>query len=214
MNNITELLAKKEELHPELKPYIVYSEMKFPMLKHPLIFSLFYIEAENAMLNMRYKVQKERLEKYLDIDDITAYVFTYERPYRLSAFKEYIRLKKVTDDIYWSCLGSIWSDSENIWQEKRSWKHLLSSKRTQREFFMSPEEREIFSSLPETFTVYRGHQEQNEDGYSYTLSDEKAKWFAERFKSKSSSVIEKVVNKSEVFAYLHDRNEQEIIIIK
>ena len=79
---------------------------------------------------------------------------------------------------------------------------------------MSPEEREIFSSLPETFTVYRGHQEQNEDGYSYTLSYEKAKWFAERFKSKSSSVIEKVVNKSEVFAYLHDRNEQEIIIIK
>jgi hypothetical protein len=78
---------------------------------------------------------------------------------------------------------------------------------------MSAEDRKDFKKLPDTFKVYRGYiPGQNKGGYSYTLNKEKAKWFANRF-DRNGKVVERTVNKDDVFAYLNGRNEQEIIIL-
>ena len=97
-------------------------------------------------------------------------------------------------------------------------------------FMMSNEELEVFNNLPDKFTVYRGITETDteniayDEGLSWTLSEEKAKWFSTRFaKNKKSKVLELEVHKNTPYpakkgdkpkavAYLNDREEQEIIV--
>ena len=97
-------------------------------------------------------------------------------------------------------------------------------------FMMSNDELEVFNNLPDKFKVYRGITESDteniayDEGISWTLSKEKAKWFSTRFaKNKKSKVLELEVHKNTPYpakkgdkpkavAYLNDREEQEIIV--
>ena len=207
MDDYAKLLQTKEDLHKDLVDYLEDGDM-FPMLRHPLVFQVPYFENMNAIINKQYAYKKDILKKYIKEGDLAGYLFAHERPYRLNAFMKINH--KFSDKEYWNNLKSIWTDSENIYQNKFSWKSLLSSNRKCKEDFMK-----FFKELPETITVYRGcTKELNERGYSYTTEREQAQWFADRFGNDESKVIELTIKKKDVFAYTNSRSENEIIIVK
>lgn len=201
------------ELHPELKQRLFESFGGFPYISHPLVTGIF-LEGLAENYNQQLLSKRSYLQKCFDTKNWNQYVFTHERPYRLNAFVEI--QKHLTDTEYWKLLGRIWSDSENIWQEKSAWKRCLKSKRQGREFFMSERDRNFLKSLPDELTIYRGYTKGcNRDGFSYTLSRDKAVWFSNRFQNKKlkAGLITRVVRKEDVFAYIDSRNEKEIIIL-
>jgi hypothetical protein len=139
------------------------------------------------------------------------YVFMYERPYRLHGFLQIMH--HLDDKNYWELLGSIWSDSENIWQNFKVWLKLLADDRPGKEHFMDAEEREALAKLPDVLVVHRGYVKgKNKNGLSYTLSKEKAEWFAKRFSNGNPAVCTRRVKKTDVLAYLTGRGEDEIVL--
>ena len=214
-DEVTKLFNTKEDLHPELKKYYFISDSGIPMIKHPLVFSIFHNEVMNHMMNKHYEYKVSEIKKAILILDYAKFIFLHERPYRLNAFMSIHKL--LSDKEYWECLGEIWTDSENIWQNKSSWKILLNSKRPLREHFMDEDDRAAFKNLPEKITIYRGyHPSKNKNGFSYTLNKTKAIWFSNRFQSTGviGEVKERTINKKDCFAYMGGRNESEIITIK
>lgn len=204
-------MLEQVKLHPELRLYLEDGQF-FPMLKHPLIFAVPYFEGDNERLNKYFEQKKEQLSKALIKGDYSSYVFLHERPYRLMALTRIAY--KITDyKEYWELLGDVWTDSENIWQNKKEWKNLLTVNYPFKEYFMSEEDRKEFENLPDKLKVYRGYVVgQNKQGFSYTLDKEKAIWFSKRF-NKSGAIEELEVDKEDIFAYTNARNEQEVIIL-
>lgn len=130
-------------------------------------------------------------------------------PYRLEKFAEI--QDELSDKEYWELLGSIWSDSENLWQYGYMLGWLINSSRPGREFMMEDNEKKFLDTLPDEFVVYRGHQIRNRMGYSWTLSYWRAKWFAQRFQQKRQGVVQGTVKKESIVAVLLGRNELEIV---
>ena len=208
---IIDIFSKKEELHPELKPYLSNLSNGIPALRHPLVYSIFHTDHQNAFINRQYEERKKMLKKAIQKKDYEGFIYIHERPYRLQAFCSLNNV--LSDKKYWEILGSIWTDSENIWQNRETWKELLSSKRPHREFMMDKNERQEFVQLPEQLVIYRGYLPyKNKNGFSYTLDEEKAEWFSKRFHA-DGKVLKKTIFKSDAIAYFTGRNEKEIVII-
>jgi hypothetical protein len=210
--NIEELLKRQEPLCKELKSCLTKGPLG-KMICHSLVHDIIYTEQMNAMLNERLRCKKEMLIEAEKKKKWSSYLFIHERPYRLEAFLKIV--KKLSDKEYWELLREVWEDSENIWQCQENWDMLINLNRPCRESFMTPEEREFLKNLPEKVTIYRGYVKgHNEEGKSYTLSKEKAKWFSERFTTKKDMAAVKkiVVSKKKIFAYLKGRSEEEIIL--
>lgn len=207
---MNELDFTPEELSPELRRYLTPAgEIPFPTLRHPLVFSVPYYEPLNKHLNLQLKSKQEALETAKP----HKYVFLHERPYRVDAFEDIE--DSLSNKEYWELLGSIWTDSENIWQNQERWVELLASRRKNQRYFMDADERKALKALPDLLTVYRGAAKGvNEDGLSWTLDEAKAKWFSGRLRRKGEvpKVLKRTIHKSEVFAYLLGRDESEIIL--
>jgi len=203
-----ELLTRQEELHPDLKPYVEKASFG-ACLRHPLVYGLFYTPEMNALYNEQYKHKQEYISNQLKKNNYSSIIWMYERPYRLEKFTEIAH--NLSDKEYWELLGSIWSDSENLWQYGFMLGRLLNSSRPGRENMMNDDEQSLLSKLPEQFIVYRGHQIRNRMGYSWTLSYFRAKWFAQRFQKNNVGVVAGTVDKKDVVAVLLGRNEFEVI---
>ena len=79
---------------------------------------------------------------------------------------------------------------------------------------MDEEERELFQSLDDVVTVYRGvtsYNAQNAKALSWTLNREVAEWFAHRF-GQNGTVYEAQVKKENIYAVFLGRNEEEVIV--
>jgi len=90
---------------------------------------------------------------------------------------------------------------------------MLCKMMDKKHIFMKKGEMETYNNLPQKIKVYRGACK---DGYSWTLSKEKAQWFCDRNNKifgDNSKVMEKVVDKSQIFAFLNGRKEREVIIL-
>ncbi len=84
-----------------------------------------------------------------------------------------------------------------------------------KESLMSDEEWNTYNSLPDEVRVYRGVGEQgNPKGLSWTLNEEKAQWFADRFQMLGGEgyVLTAMARKSDMLAYFSRREEDEVII--
>jgi hypothetical protein len=209
-----ELINTTQDLHPDLREYIeTTDELGWILLKHPLVFGVPYTEQLNALYNEQYRCKKERLKESEDKEKWDSYIYLHERPYRFNAL--YAVKDKIKDhQEYWQLLASVWTDSENLWQVQRLLSRLLDPSRPGREAMMGEDERELLSSLPDEFLIYRGHQKNNQKGYSWTLSFWKARWFAKRFQvhGYDGEVSYALCNKSKVIALLLGRNEVEVAI--
>jgi len=213
MSEVKELMERliqerNELLHPDLEPYLEDGVLG-AQIRHPLVYQVPLIS--NGSVNAYYAQKKKAVEDALIAGAYGRFIFLHERPYRLKAFTAIA--DKLPDAKYWSLLSSIWTDTENGWQNIEQWRELFGSSRPSRNFLMDEDEQFAFDNLSEKFTVFRGCQEGiNEDGISWTLKREKAQWFANRFQ-KDGVVLEKVINKQHAVALFIGRNESEVVVI-
>jgi hypothetical protein len=202
-----------EDLDPELVRYLTVSERFGECIKHPLVYSIMHFPILNATMNKNLKAKKEACRRALRANDWHHYVFLHERPYRSDAF---MRIKsRLTDEQYWDLLSEIWIDSENIRQNQRRWINLLRANRAGREHMMSEADREALAAMPDQITVFQGHTDERDDGWSWTLDRSKAEWFARRFAQleDAGAVLSfGVCSKADVVAYLTRRGEDEILV--
>ena len=209
---LEDILSRKEELCDELKAHLE-NNGTFDLIRHPLVYSVPHYEAKNALVNKQLEYRKKEAKELLEKKDYFSFVFIHEKPHRMNAFIEV--KNNLSDKEYWEMALAVWTNSDNIWQNRDTWKKLLKDKKRidTKHLFMSEDDRKVFDKLPETITVYRGyHENRNEFGYSYTLNESIAKRFSKGHKLVGKVYI-RTVNKSEVFAYTNERNEQEVIII-
>lgn len=213
MESLEEVMRRQEPLDPELKRWFEKGSapLHWNTIKHPLVFAVPYMEPMNAVYNAQLKAKKEYAAKALEEKKWSSYLWIHERPYRISQFVEIER--QMNDKDYWEILGSIWSDSENIWQYKSILSMLLTANRGDKEFFMDDNEREFLDKLPDQFIIYRGHQGVNRSSFSWTLSYWRARWFAQRFDQKKNGVVQAIVNKKDVIGALLGRGEYEIVTL-
>jgi hypothetical protein len=196
-----------EPLHPDLLPYFEEEGALGPQLRHPLVYQVPFFT--NGMANAYYKQKVKAIEDALAKKNYNTVVYLHERPYRIQAFLDV--MESMEDADYWKLLSSIWTDTENSWQNFQMWNALLRSPRPERHNLMDEEELNHLASLPNEVVVYRGCVAGvNENGLSWTLDKTKAEFFANRF-SKNGIVLEKTINKDEIVAVFLGRNESEVI---
>ena len=213
INKVQEVYSYGEDLLPELKSSIIDGGLfNRKSIQHPLV-----IGDLGMMLNSDYNKQlirkQERLKEFENDKNFESYLFLIEKPFRVTTFSELVKQNKIKrlSKKYWKILSFIWTDSENIFQNKELWDDLLKDK-TNSHFFMSKKDLNFFNSLENEFMVYRGYTHW-ENGYSYSLDKERAVFFANRF-GQNGKVKEMLVKKEDVFAYTNSREENEIIILK
>lgn len=208
-------LDNPEELHEALRPFVV-EVAGATWIKHPILFAPFHLPILNATVNKQFRQKLQLLSQLEQEEKWFGIIFLiYERPYRLEAFMELEH--HFSDDDYWTLLGAIWTDSENIWQNEEDWRTCFTEHRSGRvDHLMEDEEREVYKSLPPVMTVYRGYRRSDRaDGLSWSLSEERAKWFATRFPSQeeeSPRVTKGQVKREHVLAYFGSRQEDEIVV--
>lgn len=213
-NRLAELMFKEEALLPELRPYVRKGPLG-QMLNHPLVQEIIYRPELNALINERYRHKQAAIDHAIKHDNWSSVLFLHERPYRISVLLDHGHV--MSDKDYWRCVGQAWIDSENIWQNLQTWKELWSSNRPYRDMCMDEDDREVYASLPETMTVFRGVHDKGatkrtrKKGISWSLSREKAEWFANRYRSETTFVMEGTVARKDVLAYFNGRSEQEIV---
>ena len=195
------------ELHPELAACLTTGET-FTMIRHPLVHTLFMgtdmeIEWANESLALKRKAVMQALAK----SDYGTAVWMHERPYRLDVLK---RVPTSAPD-YWSLVARVWLDTEHPSNAIDDWVEIFSHRDAH--LMMDDDERQVYDALPDEVEIYRGVGDVFEDsGISYTLSIERARWFASRF-DEDGVVLTRTVPKTEIVAYLNGRNESEVIVL-
>ena len=209
---VVKLIQKKEPLHPDLKGHLGDGGMHSNMVSHPLIVSPIHMRGCFAYVNYLYEQRKEQAGRLMENGDWYGYVFLHELPYHLDVFGKIA--KRLSDKDYWIILGAVYTQSENLWQQKRKLVRFLTADRPQREFLMNGRERNYLAKLPSTLTIHRGYQYRNADGWSWTLDPKKARWFARRFEvlGGKPTVATGMVKKRDVVAYFSGRREKEIVV--
>jgi len=205
-----------EPLHPDLQEFVVRaspdSQLKWDVLKHPIVFGVPYTPVMNFFYNQQFALKMKALQQAFSEQDWHSYVFLHERPHRFEAL-EAIR-PKLTGEAFWNLISSVWSDSENLWQVGPTRiRKLLKLYPGDRHHFMDDRETGFLSRLPDQFRVFRGHQRQNQKGFSWTLSYNKAMWFGRRYQPAGRARISQgVVNKADIVGLVLHRNEMEVVV--
>lgn len=89
MKDWAELMQREEDLLPELQEYYEEGD-NWPMIRHPLLFSVPHTPQQNAMCNERYRRVSQAASKALDtVGGLSQYIVLHERPYRLQAFLKF-----------------------------------------------------------------------------------------------------------------------------
>lgn len=206
------------ELDDELKEYLEVDSSLGVLLRHPLIYHVPFFSGMEGLANRQLEAKKARIKRLVAEGDYRGVIVLHERPYRLACFLEHRH--SMTSEDYWSTLAWIWADSENIPQNWGAWLMLLTSDRRGREFFMSSNDWMAFYQLDDEITVYQGvsetlgdtHAEYGSEEISWSTSEKVAQFFAGRFNG-SGEITSKVVKKAEIFAYLTERGEEEIMLL-
>lgn len=206
-----DILSKKESLHDDLAEYVERLH-GFLALRHPLVYSIPYHEQMNAYLNAQYEHKQAYVRRSLKERDFERFVFIHERPYRLQAFL--VIEKDLEDERYWKLASSIYQDSENIFQNFQTWKKIWKTDRAGRFNTMDEEERKTLEDMPKELTIYRGTKYRSSAySLSWTIDRDRAVWFARRFRSGNGYLAETIISKTNVLAYLANRNESEIVCL-
>jgi hypothetical protein len=212
-----------EDLDPELVPYLGVGPLGRGLF-HPLFHDPMYVELKNRIINRVFRHKVEKLEEFVREKKWHLFVFMHERPYRLDALHTVIYEHGVVEpEQVWPLVGSIWTDSENIWQNYDAWRDIWSLDDEDNTFVienrhlvMSEEERAMLAAMPETLEVYRGcrDHELNGEGMSWTLDRDRAVRFARAYRRDDDTpvVIVGKAKKADVLAHFIGRNEREIVV--
>lgn len=210
MESIFELLSKQEELCDELKTYRSKNEI-FELLQHPLVYAVPYTPQMNAFYNKQLQFKQEKIKEYEAKKEWHRVVGLYEKPYRFNYMEKLINEPSLGDKDYWEMLAWVWCDSENLHQIPNL-SDFLNADRKHKKHMMEEDEKKIFNKLPSKVMIYRGHQDINQIGYSWTLSYSKAKFFSKRFYQKDNHISYALCPKDLIAAIFLSRNEYEIVV--
>jgi hypothetical protein len=122
---------------------------------------------------------------------------------------------------YWALLTERWTLLRVSHPDKRFWLRAWNAKN--RSFAMNDEERAKFAWLPNEVTVYRGIDNRaGINGLSWTIDPQRAEFFASSscafdrvpyvFGVREPFVVTGQCRKSDIFALLMDRDEDEVVI--
>jgi uncharacterized protein len=212
-DNIQAVLDRQEELNPDLVPYLGEVEVFGEALRHPLVFGVPYSETMNALYNEQYKAKCQYRDKAAEEKNWGRWIFIHEKPYRFQKLLELVDNVRLPDKEFWEIFGSCWTNTENMWQMESEIRELLEFGYQNPHTMMEDEERKLFDSLPDEFTVYRGHQGCNEEGLSWTLSSWRARWFANRWGCDNGEVSVATCSKDVVIGIFLGRGELEVGVL-
>lgn len=217
---LTELMARQEDLRPELKPWLDPDGPFGPSLKHPLVYSIMHSPQMNAMVNEQFTAKRQALREAKAEERWHTCVFLYERPYRIHAFMDISWHLDGPD--YWELLGQVWSDSENQWQNHDEWREALTADPEGREMMSTEDVRCVFTLSPEDggllpmTQVYRGFcHDGRETGFAWTLDKARARWFSTRLRQTDdppARIAKGLIAREHVLAYITSRDEQELVL--
>lgn len=204
-----------EELHEDLKPYLQETSNRWMALRHPLVYVVPWFDAQAKQANAMYAYKQGEIAVALAEKDWAGYIWLHERPYRPEALLEIADL--MDDDDYWDAVRDVWIDTENLWQwGTKKLRRILEANRPGRaEGLMDDMERANLAQMTQRVTIYRGYpQGGTRKGWSWTLNRRRAEWFANRYTAPGDArnVIETTIDKDDIIAVFHGRNEAEVII--
>lgn len=207
-------IGAREPLTSELQGFVRPSGLPFGpklLVHHPLCVDFVGDLSDCRGINRRFHAITEAVAEAKANEDWCGYIFLHERAYRLEAFKKVASL--MTDAEYWACLAKTYTDLEGLHSVKRSILKLLRSQRPCRDRLMDDAERAALAQLPDVVTIYRGYDHRNgAKGISWTLSKDKADWFANRWGGRGAVVATGQVNKADILAHFIGRQEAEVVV--
>jgi hypothetical protein len=214
-----------EPLHPDLEAALGEVGNLGTCIRHPLLYSMMHHPSMNRLVNLQYEKKKEMLRGYIRERNWSGVILCHERPYRLDAFEEYVgwRVGPVT---WWSVLGHIWQDCENVHENYERWFDNLREGPPQYRwaFTERKEDRAMLRTWQRrrgrhtSTLVYRGVGSADyAEGLSWTLDRRKAVWFAERYAGvegrDSPTVLTGIVRYLDVVGYFTGRGESEFVVL-
>ena len=160
--------------------------------------------------HIRHKL--EILEQAREKEDWAQYVFIHERPYRVDALRQLVSVNLVNPHDLPKLILDVWIDTESPHQSYEDWDYLFNAVTCDElNAVLVEEEITARDKLPAKITLYRGADPQYPTGYSFTLDEEKAYWFANRFGAEGK-VRGRVVPKDVTVGPLMGRGEDEMIV--
>lgn len=153
----------------------------------------------------------ERLKKCEDIESILNFV---RKSYKLT-FLKFLRANQIISmKECGNLLAEIWSLIEVITHDVNVSKEqvLRWIKSADKNILMDAEEQKIFNNMEGEIIVYRGcRDKRGAKGISWTLDEDIARWFANRWGNKGCCFKAKI-KKEYVIGYVNNRSEKEIIL--
>ena len=192
------------------------------VVMHPFFESAF-LHDKQGIFNAQ--IEEARYDKYLihfrdnainkreDLSDLLALIRkSYRLTYLLYMMKEKIITKKECGNL----LAEQWIIIENLSTDTNVRKGTVLSwiMVADKDKLMDKAELKKYNAFPEVLTVYRGCGTTKAlKGMSWTLSEEKARWFADRFATGRGGVTYRAkIKKEDIVAYTNNRGEQEVIV--
>lgn len=194
---------------------------KIPIfISHPFLdtaVTVIKTEKDSEFINVLEEDNGERFRNYIvdrlkKVQTPMGFFLMLNKTYRFT-FLDHIRGYLSNDDLG-DCLRSIWVNSEYTNSGSVFTKEQLVNlfQRSSKNTLMDAEELEIFLGLPERITIYRGTTSKNSNdikAFSWTLSKERAEWFANRFDDNIQKVFRAELPKEGALAYFS--TEEEIV---
>lgn len=168
----------------------------------------------------RINDRRERIKKATEEKAWMKVFMLLPKPYRLTWLQNN---KDLFEDKvkYYEFLKNSWTQAEFPMQAYYSNEEALIEfyHFDEPQLMMNEEERDLLQSLPQQVTIYRGIRvvdELDEEnlGLSYTLSREKAEWFAKRFANRRSKamLVEATIDKDDILSVFLERDEDEVLV--
>lgn len=128
--------------------------------------------------------------------------------------------KHFSDKEFWRKLSMIYTGQDFQKLPHQIYKLYFNSNRPYREELMDEEEKAHYNKLPDIIKAYRcmskEEKKREEFGFSWTLSKDVAQFFVDRnnkIYQKEHVIYEKLLHKSDIIAYLNERDEEEILYL-
>jgi hypothetical protein len=115
---------------------------------------------------------------------------------------------------WFELLGDNWSSCDNVRDHADALVEVFKRHKHLTPYLMDEDDSRAFLELPDYITVYRGQDEDYDLGLSWTLDENRAKWFAThamRYKTDNPVLITAVIHKADIFAVKVGRGEQEVV---
>lgn len=195
----------------EAYPFIVYH----PFIdRNPVAFiennKLVLIDIINDEENLN-KYLKQKEADIMSAKNLDEMFLMITKPYRLLFFKSITGFLSKED--YNKYLRYIWTDTEfpNADVNIKPTMSLKLFEKSDKKLLMNSDELTYLEQLPTEVKIYRGtYSKNNFKALSWTDNYDTAKWFAKRFNG--NTVIKSTINKNDIYAYLNNRNESELVI--